>query len=113
MSNEVNNNAIESEENVQATEEVKATEEAKVPVAKKAKKPEVKKENIFKRLWKKFVKLCKDTVGEMKKVTWTPKNELIKNTKLVLVTVIAIAAVIAIIDTGFAYLINWFAGLVG
>ena len=72
-----------------------------------------KKENIFKRIWKRLVKLCKDTVGEMKKVTWTPKNELIKNTKLVLVTVIAIAAVIAIIDTGFAYLINWFAGLVG
>ena len=105
MSNELNKNAQEGEETAVVAEETA------LPVAKKAKKPVAKKENFFKRFWKKFVKLCKDTVGEMKKVTWTPKNELIKNTKLVLVTVIAIAAVIAVIDTGFAYLINWIAGL--
>ena len=103
MSNEINNEV--------QTEEV--VSEAAVAVEKKAKKPVEKKENILVRLWKKFVKLCKDTVGEMKKVTWTSKTDLIKNTKLVLATVVAVAVVIAVIDTGFAYLINWVSGLIG
>ena len=59
----------------------------------KAKKGEVKKDNFFKRMWKKLVKLCKDTAGEMKKVVWTSKSELWKNTKLVLFAVVAIGAI--------------------
>ena len=86
--------------------------DVKVKSSKKSKNA-VKKENIFKRIWKKFVKLCKDTSSEMKKVVWTPKNELIKNTKLVMVTVIAIGVVIAIFDTAFAFIINTVAGLIG
>ena len=64
-------------------------------------------------MWKKFVKLCKDTVGEMKKVTWLPKVELSKSTKLVIVTVAAVAVAILVIDTAFAYIINTVAGLIG
>ena len=90
-----------------------ATEEAVASTEKKAKKPALKKENIFKRIWKKFVKLCKDTVGEMKKVVWLSKAELGKSTKLVVVTVVAVAAAIAVIDTAFSYLINTVAGLIG
>ena len=93
--------------------EDQAVEVVEVAAKKENKNAAKKKENIFKRLWKKFVKLCKDTVGEMKKVTWTSKTDLMKNTKLVLVTVVAVAAVIAVIDTGFAYLINWVSGLIG
>ena len=91
-----------------ATEDVEA-----VAAEKKAKKPAAKKENVFKRIWKKFVKLCKDTVGEMKKVVWLSKAELGKSTKLVVVTVVAVAAAIAVIDTAFSFLINTFAGLIG
>ena len=97
MSNEMN------KENV-------AVEEAATPA--KAKKV-AKKENFFKRLWKKFVKLCKDTVGEMKKVVWTPKNELWKNTKLVIVSVLTISLAILAIDTVFSYLFTSVAGLIG
>lgn len=104
ISTEENSDAVATEVTAVTTKESKA---------KKTSKKEVKKENIFKRIWKKIVKFCKDTVGEMKKVTWTSKDELAKSTKLVLVSVIAIALVIAVIDTGFAYLINWLAGLVG
>ena len=104
MSNELNKNSIESEENVS---EVKAVEE------KKSKKPAAQKENFFKRIWKKFVKLCKDTVGEMKKVVWTPKTELVKNTKLVLLTVVAFSAAILVIDSVCAFIINTVAGLIG
>ena len=91
------------------TQEVEAVE-SKV---KKAEKKADKKPNIFVRLWKKLCKLCKDVVGEMKKVVWTPKDELTKSTKLVLVTVVAIALCIAVVDTFFSWAINSFAGLIG
>ena len=106
MSNELNNKAINAEEKGEVIEN-KASDE------KKAKKAATKQENFFKRTWKKFVKLCKDTAGEMKKVVWTPKAELAKSTKLVIFTVIAIGLAIAFIDTTFSYLINTIAGLVG
>lgn len=105
MSKKLNNNAIENEETV--------AEEAKLPVQKKAEKSAPKKDNFFKRIGKKIVKLCKDTAGEMKKVVWTPKAEVKKSTKLVIVTVVAIGLAIALIDTGFSYLINTIAGLIG
>ena len=86
--------------------------DAKVKASAKSKNV-AKKENIFKRIWKKIVKLCKDTSSEMKKVVWTPKNELAKNTKLVLITVVAIGVVIAVFDTACSYIINTVAGLIG
>ena len=101
MSKDMSKHEVEKEEVVEAS------------VEKKAKKPAAKKENVFKRIWKKFVKLCKDTVGEMKKVVWLSKAELGKSTKLVVVTVVAVAAAIAVIDTAFSFLINTFAGLIG
>ena len=97
MSNEMKN------ENVQVEE---------VAASAKAKKV-VKKENFFKRIWKKLVKLCKDTKGEMKKVVWTPKSELWKNTKLVIFSVVAVSLAIAVVDTAFTYLFTTIAGLIG
>ena len=73
----------------------------------------VKKPNWFVRAWQKIAKFCKDTVGELKKVVWTPKAELAKSSKLVIVTVIAVCAVVALIDLGSSWLINSIAGLVG
>ena len=98
MSNEMN------KENVQVEEVATTPAKAKKVVAK---------ENFFKRMWKKFVKLCKDTKGEMKKVVWTPKSELWKNTKLVLISVVAVSLAIAVIDTAFTYLFTTVAGLIG
>ena len=72
-----------------------------------------RKPNFFVRVWKKICKFFKDVAGEMKKVVWTPKNELKKSTKLVLAIVIAVAAVIAVIDTSFSWIINSIAGLIG
>ena len=73
----------------------------------------VQKENFFKRFWKKLVKLCKDVAGEMKKVVWTPKSDVKKNTQLVIVTVVAVGLAVAIIDLAFSSSINWLAGLIG
>ena len=76
------------------------------------KNPE-KKPNWFVRAWNWLCKFCSDTVGELKKVVWTPKNELWKSTQLVVVTVAAICIAIALIDLGSSWLINTVAGLIG
>ncbi len=71
------------------------------------------KENVFVRIWKKIKKFCKDTVSELKKVSWTPKTELFKSTKLVVVTVVVVCIAIALIDLGASWVINSLAGLIG
>ena len=93
-----------AEKNVNA-----AVEETKESSKAAEKKQKVKKPNIFKRLGKFF----KDTAGEMKKVAWTPKAEVSKNTKIVLATVVLVAVVIAILDFGSSWIINSIAGLIG
>ena len=82
-------------------------------VEKKSKNKLVKKPNFFVRVWKKICKFFKDVAGEMKKVVWTPKNELKKSTKLVLATVVLVALAIALVDTSFSWIINSIAGLIG
>lgn len=72
-----------------------------------------KKENVFVRFGKKIAKICKDTVGELKKVVWLSKNELAKSSKLVIVAVIVVSVAIALVDLGFSWAINSIAGLIG
>ena len=71
------------------------------------------KENFFVRIWNKIKKFSKDTVSELKKVSWTSKTELFKSTKLVVATVLAICVVIALIDLGASWVVNSLAGLIG
>ena len=71
------------------------------------------KENFFVRIWNKIKKFSKDTVSELKKVSWTSKTELFKSTKLVVVTVVAVCIVVALIDLGASWVINSLAGLIG
>ena len=94
------------------SKEIKNEKNAVAEVSSKSTKT-VKKDNFFKRTGKKLVKLIKDTKGEMKKVTWTPKTELKKNTKLVILSVLAISLAIAVVDTAFTYLFTTVAGLIG
>ena len=75
----------------------------------KTKKPQEKKPGIFKKLGKFF----KDTAGELKKVVWTSKTEVWKSFKLVIATVVAISALIAVIDYVSSLIINSIAGLIG
>ncbi len=97
------------EKNLQA-EETEAVE-AKAPKAEKSKGE--KKPNFFVRFGRKIKKLFRDVVSEMKKVVWLSKTETKKSSVLVIVTVIAIAAAIGVIDTVFSTVINFIAGLVG
>jgi len=72
-----------------------------------------KRPNFFVRVGKKLAKLCTDTIGELKKVSWTPFKEVSKSFKLVVATVVAVAAIIMLIDLGSSSLINAIAGLIG
>ena len=67
----------------------------------------------FAKIWNKSKKFCKDTVSELKKVSWTSKTELFKSTKLVVATVLSICVIVALIDLGASWLIDTLAGLVG
>ena len=100
-----------AEENMNIPEEQLA--ETSAPAEKKAKSKTTKKENFFVRVWKKLVKFCKDTAGELKKVVWTPKAEVFKSFKLVVVTVVAVGLAIAIVDLTSSFIINAIAGLIG
>ena len=100
-----------AEENMNIPEEQLA--ETSAPAEKKAKSKAPKKENFFVRVWKKLVKFCKDTAGELKKVVWTPKAEVFKSFKLVVVTVVAVGLAIAIVDLTSSFIINAIAGLIG
>ena len=73
----------------------------------------MKKNNVFVRIWKKIRKFTTDTIGELKKVVWTPKAELKKSTKLVIITVLAMSIAIALVDLGASWLLSTLAGLVG
>ena len=80
---------------------------------KKNAKPAEKKPNFFVNAGKKIAKVCKDTVGELKKVVWTSKSEVWKSFKLVIATVVAISVIIAVIDFASSFIINTIAGLIG
>ena len=73
----------------------------------------MEKKNVFVRIWNKIRKFFKDTVSELKKVSWTSKTELFKSTKLVIATVLAVCIAIALVDLGASWLINSLAKLVG
>ena len=73
----------------------------------------MEKKNVFVRIWNKIRKFFKDTVSELKKVSWTSKTELFKSTKLVVVTVLAVCIAIALVDLGASWLIKSLAKLVG
>ncbi|MBQ7407025.1 MAG: preprotein translocase subunit SecE [Clostridia bacterium] len=106
----------EEKMNLQANETAEVEVEATAAEAKSAKAEKrkgEKKENFFVRLGKTIKKLCRDLVSEMKKVVWLSKSETKKSSVLVIVTVIAIAAAIGVVDTAFSTVINFIAGLIG
>lgn len=65
-----------------------------------------KKPNIFKRMGMRIAKFWRDFSSETKKIAWMPRNEVVKNTVLVISWVIIISAVIGLLDYGFSSAIN-------
>ena len=68
-------------------------------MAEKAKNE--KKEGFLKRVAHRFVKGCKDMKGEIKKVVWPSKKQIINNTAVVLACCIIVGVFIWILDAIF------------
>jgi preprotein translocase subunit SecE len=58
-------------------------------------------------MWEKLQKYLKETAGELRKMTWPTKDELIGSTVVVIVTSLIIAVFIGIVDYGLSTLVKW------
>ncbi len=63
----------------------------------------VKKPNKIQKWWK-------ETIGELRKVTWPTKEEAIKMTKIVIVVVLATAIFLGVVDFVFSRLVGLLLG---
>ena len=59
---------------------------------------EVKKENWFKRTWGKVCKYFRELRSELKKVVWSTPTQVLKNTAIVLVSVLVVGVFIWVFD---------------
>jgi len=65
------------------------------------KKKNEKKTNAITRWWR-------ETIGELRKVTWPTPIEAWRLTKVVIVVMIAMSAILGVLDFAFTRLISWF-----
>lgn len=65
-----------------------------------------KKENIFKRMGSAIVNFFKDTKGEMKKVVWPTRKQVLNNLIVVFVFVLICAVIIFLLDLAFGWLLE-------
>ena len=87
-------------ENENKTPETVAAKEEKVAKAeKKPEKAKEKKPSVFARgaAW------LRTTKAELKKIVWTPRKTVLKNTFVVLVAMIILGAVLGLLDALFQY----------
>ena len=66
-------------------------------------KPVVKKPNKIQKWWR-------ETIGELRKVTWPTKEEALKMTKIVIVVVLATAIFLGVVDFIFSRLVGLLLG---
>lgn len=51
-----------------------------------------------------------ESVAEAKRVVWPTRKETIQTTVAVFILVLVMAAFLALVDIGFAYMVNWLMG---
>lgn len=71
--------------------------------SKKIEKKDVKKPNAIQKWWR-------ETVGELRKVTWPTKEEAWKMTKVVIVVVVLMGIFLGAVDFGFSKLVELIIG---
>ena len=76
---------------------LKKKEEGKTPAKKKGAKKKRRNPIVF----------IKDTISELKKVTWPTKKELTTASIAVIVFIIAFSAITSLIDLGLSGLFDW------
>ncbi|MBE6681639.1 MAG: preprotein translocase subunit SecE [Ruminococcaceae bacterium] len=55
----------------------------------------------------KIKKFFKDYKSEFKKIVWPEKGDTLKQSGIVIVSIIVVGAAIFLLDTGFAKLLEW------
>ena len=55
-----------------------------------------------------ITKWWRETVGELRKVTWPTPQEALRLTRVVIIVMVLISAIIGVLDFGFTRLITWF-----
>jgi preprotein translocase subunit SecE len=55
--------------------------------------------------------LIRETVGELRKVSWPSRREVIQLTMIVLVVMLVMGAILGLTDGGARLLLNWLLGL--
>ena len=87
-----------------AENEKKTTEVAEVKAEKPAKdtKKEVSKKKDKPSLGSRILAWCRTTKAELKKIVWTPKKTVLKNTAVTLVGAVALSIIIGILDYLFS-----------
>ena len=55
----------------------------------------------------KFADFMIATEGEMKKVSWSSKKEVIASTRIVLITVILLSVLLGVVDVFFTWVFQW------
>ncbi len=68
----------------------------------KQKKPKKDKGKLFPRMWAGLKRFWKDFRGEMKKIIWPDSRSILKNTGIVLGTVLVVGVIIYLIDRGLS-----------
>lgn len=51
-----------------------------------------------------------ESVSEARKVVWPTRKETVQTTLVVFVLVVVMAAFLAVVDIGFAYMVQWLMG---
>ena len=64
------------------------------------KKNSRKKTNFLTRWWR-------ETIGELRKVTWPTSSEALSLTRVVIVVMLVVSALLGLFDFGFTRLISW------
>ena len=59
----------------------------------------------------KIVKFFKDTKGELKKVTWPTKDQLIHNTGVIIVFIILVTIILSVLDLAFGQVFKALSGI--
>jgi preprotein translocase subunit SecE len=65
------------------------------------KKNSGKKTNAITKWWR-------ETIGELRKVTWPTPQEALRLTRVVIIVMVLISAILGVLDFGFTRLITWF-----
>ena len=64
------------------------------------KKKNAKKTNFVTRWWR-------ETMGELRKVTWPTPKETVSLTRVVIIVMLVMSAILGLFDLGFTRLIAW------